>query len=87
MGLDAPPANRRWRPDLAAGTYGVASLKTTCAKPPLTLNLCWHPDVPARDFRTTVALRPMQRLIGGKALTNRNRPPPNPRRRRLNLNT
>src|SRR5580698_7175525 len=48
MGLDAPPASRRWRPDLAAGSYRVSSPRPLRKNPPQPLNLCCPPDVRAR---------------------------------------
>src|SRR5271155_5994065 len=46
MGLDPPPANRRWRP--GRGSYGVSSPRRLRKNPPQPLNLCCPPDVGAR---------------------------------------
>src|ERR1700722_19964077 len=74
----APPsikpnsASRRWRPDLAAGSYGVSSPMPFRFNPAQPLNLCCPPDVRSRfrpQNKTKYPRGPMQRVMGGKALT------------------
>src|ERR1700722_10159390 len=86
----APPsikpnsASRRWRPDLAAGSYGESSPRPVRFNPPQPLNLCCPPDVRAR-FRPPNKSKARRGRCKGRSVARRGRkrPPPSPRRRRL----